>query len=387
MAIAIALGVVAYAAFLAALIWLSVKWSGQNLKKRTAALLEGLPAAKQVGETKKPTMYRGAETEYDVGGRRVIVSTYYQNRSFIRAALRVPGGPYPWVTVFPEGRVERLGKALGLNREVQSGDKEFDDLAYLDTIDTEQNVQRLVEPAAVRAAMSELLKLGFKVQTSDEGVEAFQLVAARDKLDASKATEAIAALGRLADALPTFAGVSLQPSRSGRRLGLGLTLVFAWILGFLALALTSDAVNRTIDGGWSVLIFLFGGGFAWLLYVVALVVGVRGKSYAMRTVLVGGFVGILGIPAGGGGFVHWLNQKLDASAGTERPRVVLQHKRLKRDCRLVVDSWHQSGEQLRLFFKHEGGDEELKAGSLVTVRTHPGAFGFEWIEPIRSDGS
>ncbi len=383
MAIAIALGVVAYAGFLAAVIWLSVKWSAQNIKKRTAALLEGLPAAKQIGETKKPTLYRGAETEYDVGGRRVIISTYYQNRSFIRASLRVPGGPYPFVTVFPEGRVERLGKALGLNREVQSGDKEFDDLAYLDTVDTEQNVQRLVESAAVRAAMSDLLKLGFKVQTSDEGVEAFQLLSAREKLDASRAAEAIAVLGRLADTLPTFAGVSLQPSRSGRRLGLGLTLVFSWILGFIALALTSDAVSRTVDAGESVLVFLFGGGLAWLLYVIALVVGVRGKSYAMRTVLVGGFVGMLGIPGGGGGLVHWLNQKLDESAATERPRVVLQHKRLKNDCRLIVESWHPGGEQLRLFFKHDRGDEQPQAGSLVTVRTHPGAFGLEWIEPIR----
>lgn len=384
MVIAVVLGVLAYVGFLAGVIWLSVRWSRNNLKKRSDSLLSGLGSAKQVGATKAPTMYQGAETEYEVDGRRVLVNTYYQGRSYIRATLKMPGGPFPWVTLYPEGKVERFGKAIGLNREVQTGDKAFDDLVYLDTIDTEENVRRMFEPAAARAATATLLELGYKVQLSKDGVEAFQLVRSSQPIDGSRSAEAVAALGRLLDALPAMSGSGLENPRAPRRVAFAVMLIFSWVAGFVAMGASGSSVDRTVDAGASMLVFLGAGGVAWVLYVAALVAGLRGRSYALRTVLVGGFVGLVGIPAGAGALVHLLNQKLDASTATVRPLIVTQHKQLKGDCRLIVPSWRGSGTE-KLFVKHKG-KEELAAGTEVVVRTHPGAFGLEWIEPIAADG-
>lgn len=384
--VGVVVGVVAYAAFLTAVIVLATRWSRKLLQAKSDALLRGLPLAKQIGERQKPKLYRGAETEYEIDGRRVVLNTYYQNRSWVRASLRIDGGPYPSLTVFPEGGLERFGKAIGLNREVQTGDQAFDELAYLDTWDSDENVRRVTDSAAVRGAMSELLMLGFKVQLWQKGVEAFQLVRAREPLDGTKAGPAVQALGRLADALPSFSGLQLAPARTPGQVAFGLMLVLSWLAGMLLAGALERSIARTLVAGTVALVFILGGGLVWALYVAVLVAMVRGRSYAMRTVLIGGVLAVLGVPVGGGALLLWLNQSLDSSAVVAHPLTVLEHRKLKKGngCRLTVQGFQgEPTQQLRVW--HSGGDEELAVGSPVTVRSHRGAFGWEWIEPVTAD--
>jgi len=379
-------GVLVYLGALFFFIRWAVRLSQKRMEQQSSALLAGLEGATQVGETKRAKLYAGAETEYEVGGRRVIVATHHQNRSYVRSALRIAGGPYPHVTVFPETGFERLGKAIGLNREVQTGDKAFDDLAYLDTLDTDENVRRAFEPAGVRGAVADLLALGYRVQLTAAGVEAFQLVRTHEKLDGTRAREAVELLGRLADALPPFSGMHLQPVRQPKQVAVSLLLVFSWIVGFAVLGFADSAVDHTVDAGTKALVFVAGGGFIWALYVAGIVAALRGRSYAMRLVSIGAVLGLIGIPAGGGGLLLYLNQSLDPSPPTEHVVTILEHKNYKKGrCRLVVPSW-SGGESLRLFVRHSS-DQELKAGTPVTVRSHPGRFGWEWIERIKPDGS
>ncbi|MBK7860988.1 MAG: hypothetical protein IPJ65_20760 [Archangiaceae bacterium] len=384
-AIAVTAGLL-YVAFIVGVILLSVRWSQRILKRKRDALLTGLPGAKLTQAATRSTLYGGAESEYEVDGQKVRVDARYVSRSFIRASLRVPSGPYPYLVVFPEGKLERLGKALGLNREVQTGDQAFDDLAYLDTLDTDQNVARVVESREVRAAMTELLELGYKVQLSEKGVEAFVLVYALDAVDGSRARLAVAALGRLAAALPSFAGQRLVPVHPYRRLVLALGLIFSWFIGVLLAGGLQGFTARTVDVGLVGLVFVVGGGLVWVAYVTALVLAFRGRSWAFRVLLVSAFVSLLGVPAGGGALLLGLNQWLDSSPGTEHPTTVAQHRKRKGNCTLTVSSWRGDG-TVPLHFKHPGGDEVLPAGARVVVRTHPGAFGWEWHEPIAADGT
>ncbi len=382
----IAFGVLAYAVFLGFIIYFSSRWTKRNLKKKADALVEGLgPSATQTGKTGEPTIYGGAETEYDVGGRRVLVNTYFQNRSWVRATLRIAAGPFPWLVVYPEGKVDRFGKAIGLNHEVQSGDRAFDELAYLDTSDTAENIQRVVSPPEVRAAMTQLLGLGYKVQLSVKGVEAFQLVYGLDKVDGSKAVPAVEALGRLADALPPFALAELKVPRPARQTAFGIGLATSWALGFLVLGLCNGAIDTTLNRGLIALVMALGGGLVWLLYVAGLIALVRGRSYAFRIVLFGGLFALLGIPAGGGAALLRLNQALDGSAAVAHTVTVLKHTQLDDACRLTVPGWDGRGDQ-RLTVHHKD-KEQLKPGMTAVVRLHPGAFGWEWYDPINPDGT
>ncbi len=381
-------GVAVYALFFVLIIRWSLKWARKRMAEKNDAIVAGLGDAKPVGDTKRAALYSGTETEYDVGGRRVVLSTYYQNRSWVRTALRIAAGPFPNVTVFPENGFERLGKAIGLNREVQTGDKAFDDLAYLDTVDTDENVRRAFEPAGVRGAVAELLSLGYRVQLGAEGVEAFQMVRAGESIDGSKARLTVEQLGRLVDALPTFGGSHLAPSRKARHAVLGVSLVLVSMLGIVVLGMTDSSVDRTLDEGLKMSVFVLGGGLVWALFVGALVAAVRGRSYAMRLVTIGAVFGVLGIPAGAGSLLLWLNQELDRSADIEHVAEILDHKLLKKGrCRLTVPDWHEGAAgKLKLYVSHKS-DQELKAGTTVVVRSHPGRFGWEWYEKLRPDGS
>lgn len=363
----------------------AVRLSKKRLERQSAALVAGLEGATRVGETTPATLYGGAETEYEVAGRRVHVSTQPQGKHYVKSSLRIAGGPFPSVTVFPESGFERFGKAIGLSREVQTGDKPFDDLAYLDTIDTEDTVRRAFESGGVRGAVTDLLSLGYHVKLGPSGVEAFVLVRNHGQVDGSKAKQAVEQLARLADALPPFSATQLEPVRQAKQVALGLLLVFSWVIGFAMLGFASSQVDRTVDPGTKVLAFVVGGGLSWALYVFLLVAGLRGRSYAMRTVTLGAVLGLLGIPAGGGALLLYLNQSLDPSAPTERVVSILEHKNLKKGrCRLTV-TWE--GEPRQHLYVSHSSDQELTAGTTAIVRFHPGRFGWAWHEKIRPDGS
>jgi hypothetical protein len=383
--VGIVLGVLVYLAFIGAMITLSVRWSRRLLKRKSDALLTGMSGAKQLGAPAASGLYTGAETEYEVNGQRVWVNARYVSRSFVRATLRIAGGPYPFLVVFPEGKVERFGKAIGLNREVQTGDKEFDDLAYLDTIDTDENVTRVVESAAVRGAISDLLRLGYKVQLSSRGVEAFQVVYVLDPVDGGRSADAVAALGRLAAALPTFSAEQLAVYRPARRVVFAVALMLSWFIGILIAGLSERQIARTLDEGLVGAVFVLGGGLVWCAYVLGLVLLLRGRTYAMRTLLISAGIAIIGVPMGGGALILLANQLLDKSSPSVHELIVLEHKRTRKSgCRLTVPGWN-GADPVTLVMHHKGGDEVLPKGSAVTVRSHPGAFGWEWVEPIAAD--
>lgn len=379
-------GVGAYIAFLGTIIYFAIKWNRRMLESKSAAIRGGLESAgaKMIGDAKPSVSYYAApEHEYELGGRRIWANAYYVSRSWIRANVRTLGGPYPAVMIYPEGKVERFGKLIGLNREVQTGDKTFDDAAYVDTIESnEEYVKRLLGSTEVRDAVRELLQLGYRVQFNAGGVEAFQMRYAASKVDGSQAGKAAQAIGRIVDHAPTFKTEPLVKPGSVRSVALGIVLMIGWIAGAAFAGGAAVVTSRTLDGFSQFLAFVVGGGLAWVLYLVLVGFLVRGLPSAFRTLLVAGFLGLIGVPAGAGSLLLCLNQWLDGAQPTDHGTVVRKRTSYKSDRWLRVDTWRDHDEWEKVKVTHEKYDA-VKVGDTVIVRVHDGAFGWPWADPVR----
>jgi hypothetical protein len=371
-------GVLVYFAFLATIITLTFRWSRRLFRRKVDALGGALAASggQKIAEHASAGIYWSHQTEYEVGGRRVIAVSRPISRSFIRVGMRIASGPYAALIVFPEGKVERLGKAIGLNREVQTGDEAFDKLAYLDSIDSDANVKRLMESAEVRTAVAELLQLGYRVQFDVNGVEAFQIIYSLSAVDTTHAAAAAAVLGRLADAAPRFAASEVKVM-SPYRWQLGMLLIAPLFGGMFLAGLMGAMLHPTVDGAHRVTAVFAAGGAAWVAYVLALSWVLHGRSYAFRVVGFGAVFALLGVPAAGGVGALMLNQKLDDGPTQTFAAVVRAKTCHKGNCSLHVTSWRDPNETTQL--SAGSAYKNLQIGDTLHVTSHPGRFGWEWV--------
>jgi hypothetical protein len=287
--------------------------------------------------------------------------------------------------VIPEGLVDRVGKSLGLNREVQTGDQAFDDAAYIDTIEEDEPVKRVLEGAPVRQGILGLLSAGYKVQLSVRGLEAFQLIPYGTEPDVSRVGDATAQLSQIAAALPTLDRSTFKgsiPFLKLRIVGFMLMWIPLILVGGLLDGLTHSPGARTLNTDHKGLIVGLGALAAYLSYVVVLAGWLRGHSYAFRALLVAAGFGLLGAPLCGVIGVLALNQGLDSSPAEERVATVTRTSKYKGDCRFSVSAWDGSSreESLPVKCKHL---PQLAKGTEVHLRVHPGALGVPWIEPIQ----
>jgi hypothetical protein len=374
-----------YLLFIGGIILFVVRRRRRLVATRTEALASVLAGSggRLVGSSPRggPTM--GTEEEYAVGDHRVFTSNYYVNRSYYRFNLRVPKGPLPWLVVFQEGMVERVGKALGLNREVQTGDPEFDGVAYIDTIESDDAVQRVLGDAGVRRDIQRLLALEYKVQLSSRGVEAFHLYAQGTPPDLSGVPEAIGILADVAKRLPNLSDVRFRGAVPVMGRGV-LAGSFAWIAfgvvaGFLDAFLHSPAA-RTLNDGHKPLVLFSGAILVWSLYVGVATALLRGHSYSFRSALTVAGLALFGAPILGVVLAASLNQTLDSSQPEAHTVSVTGTTMVKGKCRVDVTPWIP-GATLSLAI---GCSQRTRypAGSSITLQAHDGALGMPWVEPL-----
>lgn len=373
-------GVLAYAAFLGGIIYLSLRWSRRILERKAEAFASDLVAAGarfiQHGESRG--LYRGREAEYELGSQRVFVNAYYVSRSSVRLNLRIASGVYPWVTLYPEGALDRLGKSLSLNREVQLGDESFDAAVYIHSTEkSEERVRDLFASEALRGAVRELLAGGYRVQFSSQGVEAYQTQYALNKAGEAGAAHAFELLARIANEAPRFEPSTLTPeSPPMSNRVLGLAIAAAVFGGAVAIGVSQGGgLLDSNDVGKAILL----ASSLWVVFVAALVPYLRGRSNALQLLVVYGAVGIVGFPAGGGVALLAANRALDAAPAEDHVVTVLRMHERHRD--LHTTSW-RAGRTEERFVVKRAFLHTLQVGDHVLVRTHPGRFGWPWFEPV-----
>lgn len=351
------------------------------LDRKEEALVASLTAA---GATRKGTklggLYEGNDVAFELAGTDVLVNARYDSRSLVRVGLLVKTGFLPWAVFSAEKGMHHLGKKLGISRELQTGDAAFDQHCYVDSPEPDDVVKRVLADDSAREAISGLIALGFHVQTSTRGVEAFQLAPLHERRREIKAAEATALLARLAKAVPQFEGLEFRTPGEVRNLPLAaLVVLFAagGLFGALALEATLGVtVNRA-----AALAGLIGGGFAlWALGVALLSVVARGSSDGMRALAFSAAVTLVGLPGLGGTLVLAANQRLDGAQPT-----VHQVKVRSTDSKAVqVDSWEPGAPAVRVEASY-GALQKFAVGDVVPVKVHPGALGLTWVERLDAE--
>ncbi|MFO0648435.1 MAG: hypothetical protein U0326_19500 [Polyangiales bacterium] len=374
-------GLIVYALFLGAIIYFSLRWSRRILERKAEALAAGLVAAgaRFVEHGEPKGLYRGREAAYDLAGRRVFVNAYYVSRSWVRLNFRVEGGPFPWVTLHPEGAFQKLGKSLGISREVQLGDQAFDDSVYIDTVEkSDERVRDVLASEGVRAALRELLGMGFRVQLSSRGVEAYRVEYTMTSVGEVGAARAVELIARIADEAPRFDAASLSPEPIVWNRFIIAAVVGTVFAGAGIGALAASAGQHTLDGGDVGKAILLGASL-WVAFVVALVITVRGTSRAFSVLVTGAFVGLMVLPVAGGMVLLALNQALDQTPVETHDVTVLRMHRKELD--LHVLSWRPGHTEERL---HATGAfwRSIQAGDRVRVRVHAGRFGWPWVDRV-----
>src|SRR6185369_3225700 len=115
----------------------------------------------------------------------------------------------------------------------------------------------------------------------------------------------------------------------------------------IGFGVAGNAAGRTLDAAVQARAFLVFGGGLWAIYAIALVMILRGRSYAFRLLLIGAFFGMFAIPPLTGGLLLMLNQKLDGGAAEEHTATI--HRLGARKSRAVyLTSWRQGHEYERV---------------------------------------
>ena len=205
------------------------------------------------------------------------------------------------VVVRQEHALDRLGKRLGIDREVQTGDAAFDAAVYIESDAADADVLRLFADARVRSTLmastqfpsSHLAFAADEPMAEDRRTTPVRLRLPPDAVDdVARMREAITTLASVVDAFASGQGASgayrdvlpakevpARPVRKGRGI-LAVLFVFGTFFGHCAMP---DAPPTF--GHVATLLGLALGGILWALLLVPFGLMFRGRSSSFSTVI------------------------------------------------------------------------------------------------------
>jgi hypothetical protein len=287
----------------------------------------------------------------------------------------------PAILLRRETGLDRFGKRIGLNREVQIGDEELDALAYVETDSPDDDVRRTLADDRARRAVRELIREGVtRVQLDPSGLSADRAVRSAADMSAASFEHTAALLAEAASALPVFTAGRAAKARSA------LTGVLAMVgAGMIMPVLMIAAGKSPIDPGAKQL-GAAGGLGLWLLIVVGLVVTLSGRSTSLRRVALSSLAALLIVPVGFYSALCWTNRELDESPRVDHATTVTRvwTSRGKNTTYYHVDvaSWRADMGTITLDVSSSFANGAQK-GSKIVVSTHAGKLGWEWVEAFK----
>jgi hypothetical protein len=298
-----------------------------------------------------------------------------------------------------EGRVERLFKRLGVNRETQVGHRGFDDRFYIVT-DQEEATRRHLFSARQRQAVERLFELGVsEVRVTQGRVQASILpFQGRAPLAREWLRQAVEALLILRDGLPsahpgepnwTLETLPEAPtdnpfrgpwtSRRTFAYGLALLLFIGGVVAFPAGVIFYPPLDDQE-------FFLAGLGPAipaLLLFVGLAVALLRGRADSHKDLLLVLFFGLIGTPLCGYGGLALLNGLLDSGAPSQHVALVTQKytSKSKNDTHyhLRLASWRRPGQEEHIKVNEPTYDALTPGHDRLLLTTRPGRLGLEWV--------
>lgn len=291
----------------------------------------------------------------------------------------VVGGALPRMTLRREGALDRVGKALGVNREVQLADAEFDAHIYVESEAPEATIHRTLASPAARRVVLALLRgpcdeLTFAGDRVSARISAEALVDPR--APAVRAyVDAIAGLRDVVAApagLPSAAEVTRQ-----RSVGHILAMAAAW----LVLAVAAIFVRPPPTLAWGPVWAALGLGLGlWLGCCVALARALRGGSDSLRWLLISAGFFLTVAPFAGMRAALAVNAALDDGPAVARAATLVEVG----DGGVVVTLVDDPASRVSVPRDRVAVSTPLAAGH-VEVLARPGALGWAWVDRVVAD--
>lgn len=287
----------------------------------------------------------------------------------------------PRIVLRAEDALDRGGKALGINRELQLGDAAFDAAVYVESEAPDAQVAQVLASAPARAAAQALVRGPAGEVQLGEGKVTARLTAEQLAAPAA-APELIASLRALAGAVTVPKDMPTRAELVRRRsVGHIFGVAFAWLVTLgLAVVLRPPPVLA-----WGPVFAALGlGALLWLLTCVPLALVLRGAPDSLRWFTISAAMFLLTTPFAGMKLALWANAALDAGAEAAGRHAVVVVDRSETRVLLDVEGLVAGEARTRLAVRENMvvGTLPKEPGSLI-ITVRPGALGWPWLVDVR----
>jgi hypothetical protein len=326
-----------------------------------------------------PGWRRPAEVDFELDGRRGRFDVRYYGRDWVLCSVRVESPPLPAMLIRSEGAADRVGKSLGLLREVQVGDADFDAAAFVTAAATDEQVRAALRPPEVRRLVREVLRLGYRVDMSRDGLRGTKLEYSLNAFDGSPVPAVMRALEGLVAALPRVDPATLVQPRVSLVSVPAIVAMLGAAAAFTAMLALVAVLPAPLNDSDSVRALGL-GLLAWLPVTAAVVALMRRSVQSMVEVFVVALALLIGVPSLTAIGLFAANARLDQSAATTHRAQVLSKQR--RDSELYVTPWEPRVARQKVGVPRAIW-RDVQVGDTVEVDTHPGALGWTWTSDVR----
>jgi hypothetical protein len=377
----VTLFIIGFLALYGALVVGVVRWARARLFARVKLAADALAArgAKILALRPSAGFGQPAEADFVLGGRQARFDVRRFGRDFVLLSVRVDSPELPAIFIRPEGATDKIGKAMGLNREVQLGDAPFDDAAYIESVAPDEVVKKVLGDADLRGRVLEILRLGYRVDMSPAGLRATRVQFGLDAFDATPVPAVMEALDAMLPRLPKLAPSEITAPRAQRfSAPVFASFVFSAV-AFIAMMATLGVTHPPVDDPNSFRAFGY-GLLVWVVVVVAMARLLRGRARSLVETAASSAALLLGVPALTATVLFVVNSRGAQPAPTTHvTRVVSLHAK-DHEIRCVpwdpTRTWQKVGSNAAVF-------RTLKVGDAIEVTVHPGAIGWPWVSDVR----
>lgn len=275
---------------------------------------------------------------------------------------------------------DRFGKAIKLNREFETGDRDFDARVYIESDAKDDALREVLADPRARAALARLLDRGCQQVLLHENACDIKIKITNPKAEHLEAyREMLADLAEIADTLPAFSGAVERKfwTFGAKVVTPAIVLLAVGGIGWAIANTNYPTVTNDLQGVGA----LFGLA-AWCALVPVAGFLLRGRSNSFRLFMVVICTQLFALPFTANAILQTSNAALDdakvAHHVTTVKRMFTTSGKNSTYYHLVLSSWRRDLKEVEVQVSYNQY-ENLAVGSKVPIDTKPGAFGWEWI--------
>lgn len=292
-------------------------------------------------------------------------------------------------TISREKGTHRFFKGIGISKEIETGDRLFDDEFYIST-NSEDQMQQLLSDEKIREKIRDIFANDFKVISYKGRVMETRIspFSPRDDFDVPMIRETSERLNDIAKHIPeegrTYPAAITPDWKIKRIVAITIPLIIE-LFGILLLIFGLIKYTPLDKGSVILKGAIYGLPFLALFLPFAFFM-VKGRSKSHVWLIIISFISLTAFPAMGAGILVFMNGALDnAPAETYTVSVIRKYDTRSDNSihyHIVTESWRGYSEEdisvNRTVYRATKPNQ-----TIMKITTHTGRFGYEWMEDYR----